>query len=79
MPFVDSHCHIDGPEYDADRDDVIARARDAGVTTMLNVGTGDPQGRARAAAAGRETTKSFCRIGCIRTSKTLEIRQRTVY
>jgi TatD DNase family protein len=40
--FIDSHCHIDGPEYDADRDEVIARARDAGVTTMLNVGTGDP-------------------------------------
>jgi len=42
MQFVDSHCHIDGPEYDADRLDVIMRARDAGVTTMLNVGTGDP-------------------------------------
>ena len=42
MRFVDSHCHIDGPEYDADREDVIARARAAGVTTMLNVGTGDP-------------------------------------
>ncbi|MDX6446116.1 MAG: TatD DNase family protein [Blastocatellia bacterium] len=40
--FIDSHCHIDGPEYDADREDVIARARDAGVGTMLNVGTGDP-------------------------------------
>ena len=40
--FIDSHCHIDGPEYDADRDEVIARAREAGVTTMLNVGTGDP-------------------------------------
>ncbi len=42
MSFIDSHCHIDGPEYDADRDEVITRARDAGVTTMLNVGTGDP-------------------------------------
>ena len=40
--FVDSHCHIDGPEYDADRDEVLARAQAAGVTTMLNVGTGDP-------------------------------------
>src|SRR5437660_12709268 len=40
--FIDSHCHIDGLEYDADREDVIIRARDAGVTTMLNVGTGDP-------------------------------------
>lgn len=42
MPFIDSHCHIDGPEYDADREGVIARALEAGVTTMLNVGTGDP-------------------------------------
>jgi TatD DNase family protein len=42
MPFIDSHCHLDGPEYDADRDEVIARARAAGVTAMLNVGTGDP-------------------------------------
>jgi TatD DNase family protein len=40
--FIDSHCHIDGPEYDADRDELIARARAAGVTTMLTVGTGDP-------------------------------------
>src|SRR3984893_183950 len=40
--FIDSHCHIDGPEYDADREEVIARAREAGVTTMLTVGTGDP-------------------------------------
>ena len=35
--FIDSHCHIDGAEYDADREDVISRAHDAGVTTMLNV------------------------------------------
>jgi TatD DNase family protein len=40
--FVDSHCQIDGPEYDSDREEVIARARDAGVGTLLNVGTGDP-------------------------------------
>src|SRR5580765_1831364 len=42
MTLVDSHCHIDGSEYDSDREEVIARAFDAGVTTMLNVGTGDP-------------------------------------
>src|SRR5262245_45376421 len=40
--FIDSHCHIDGPEYDSDREDVITRAREAGVSMMLNVGTGDP-------------------------------------
>jgi TatD DNase family protein len=40
--FVDSHAHIDGPEFDSDRDEVIQRARDAGVSAILNVGTGEP-------------------------------------
>lgn len=40
--FVDSHAHVDGPEFDADRNDVIRRARDAGVSLILNIGTGDP-------------------------------------
>lgn len=42
MIFVDSHCHIDGPEFDGDRDEVVQRAHDAGVKYMLNVATGDP-------------------------------------
>lgn len=42
MQFVDSHAHIDGEEFDADRDEVVARARAAGVRAILNVGTGDP-------------------------------------
>lgn len=40
--LVDSHCHIDGEQFAADREQVIARAREAGVVAMLNVGTGDP-------------------------------------
>jgi len=63
--FVDSHCHIDGPEYDHDREEVIARARDAGVTTMLNVGTGDPHSGAfeRAVALAEQNTEIHCAIG----------------
>jgi TatD DNase family protein len=41
--FVDSHAHIDGEEYDADRDEVVERAREAGLRAILNVGTGDPR------------------------------------
>lgn len=65
MPMVDSHCHIDGPDYDADRDDVIARARDAGVTTMLNVGTGEPNSGAfeRAVALAEQHHDVFAAIG----------------
>ena len=41
MIFVDSHCHIDGKEFDADRADVIKRASEAGVRALLVVGTGE--------------------------------------
>lgn len=33
--LVDSHAHLDMPEFDADREDVVRRARDAGVGTVL--------------------------------------------
>jgi TatD DNase family protein len=42
MIFIDSHCHIDGEQFDEDRDAVVQRAVDAGVKFMLNVGTGNP-------------------------------------
>jgi TatD DNase family protein len=35
MPWIDSHCHLDASEFDADRDAVVARARSAGVATMV--------------------------------------------
>jgi TatD DNase family protein len=44
--FVDSHAHIDGVEYEADRLEVIQRARAAGVHTILNVVSGDLHGGA---------------------------------
>jgi len=40
--LVDSHCHIDGEAFDADRDEVVERAREAGIAAMLTIGTGDP-------------------------------------
>jgi len=63
--FIDSHCHIDGPEYNADRDEVIARALEAGVTTMLNVGTGDPQSGAfeRAVALAEKHEEIYAAVG----------------
>jgi TatD DNase family protein len=39
--FVDSHAHLDGKQFDSDRDEVIARAREAGVQAMVAIGNGD--------------------------------------
>ncbi len=39
MSLFDTHAHLDDPQFDADRDDVLARARAAGVETIIAVGT----------------------------------------
>jgi TatD DNase family protein len=63
--FVDSHAHIDGPEYDDDRAQVIDRASAAGVKTILNVGTGDPHSDAfdRALKLASENENIYAAIG----------------
>ena len=35
MDYIDTHCHLDGPEFDADRDEVVARAKAAGISHVL--------------------------------------------
>lgn len=39
--LIDSHCHLDSKEFDPDRDEVVQRALDAGVTQLLAIGTGN--------------------------------------
>ncbi len=63
--FTDSHAHIDGPEFDADRGEVIERAHAAGVQTILNVGTGDPHSGVfeRALELGRNNASIYSATG----------------
>ena len=35
MQFIDTHCHLDGEEFSADRDQVVRRAREADVQKVL--------------------------------------------
>ena len=37
--LFDTHAHLDQPEFDADRADVVARAREAGVEEIITIGT----------------------------------------
>jgi TatD DNase family protein len=63
--FIDSHAHIDGREFDADRDAVIERAQAAGVSAILNVGTGDPHSGAleRAVELGQRHENIYTALG----------------
>ena len=35
LSFIDTHCHLDGEEFATDRDEVVARAREAGVSKVF--------------------------------------------
>jgi TatD DNase family protein len=39
VEITDSHCHLDFPDFEEERDQVIKRAQDAGVTRMVTICT----------------------------------------
>jgi TatD DNase family protein len=39
--FIDSHAHLEGDRYDADRDEVLARAKQSGIEAYLAIGNGE--------------------------------------
>lgn len=49
--YFDSHCHLTAEQFNADRDEVIQRALDAGVTQMLTLATDVASSRAVIALA----------------------------
>lgn len=49
--LIDSHAHLDDEAFDADREAVLARAREAGVVAIVNVGYNERRW---------ETTSSLC-------------------
>jgi TatD DNase family protein len=45
MQLIDTHCHLDWNSFDADREAVIDRAAQAGVTRMITIGVDGPSSR----------------------------------
>ena len=37
--LIDTHCHLDFPDFDAERDELVARAHEAGVRQMVTIST----------------------------------------
>src|SRR3989344_5475567 len=44
MKYIDIHCHLNFPEYDTDREEVIARAQKDEIG-IINIGTDIPMSR----------------------------------
>jgi TatD DNase family protein len=49
--MIDTHCHLDDEQFEADRDEVIARAAKAGVARLISIGTTAASSRAAAGLA----------------------------
>jgi TatD DNase family protein len=49
--LIDTHSHLDFPDFDADRPEIIQRAFDAGVTRLISIGTTLESSRAALALA----------------------------
>jgi TatD DNase family protein len=49
MDLIDSHAHLEFPQFDADRPEVLKRAREAGIQTILAIGSGTGPARLDAA------------------------------
>jgi TatD DNase family protein len=37
--LIDTHCHLDFADFDAERDEIVARAHQSGVKQMVTIST----------------------------------------
>jgi TatD DNase family protein len=60
--LIDSHCHLDFPEFDKDRDEVIRRAKSAGIGYIINIGS-SLSGSKKALELSRQHNFIYATIG----------------
>src|SRR5919199_1465070 len=60
--LIDSHAHLDDPAFDPDRDAVLARAREAGIAAIINVGY-DEAGWGTTLALGAAHREVYAALG----------------
>jgi TatD DNase family protein len=60
--FIDTHCHLDFPEYDLDRDEVVRQAKENGVSYIINIGS-SLQGSRRAAELSEKYDCVYATVG----------------
>ena len=60
--LTDTHAHLDYPDFAEDLDEVLTRAKDAGVTRIVTIGTGIASSR-RAIALAEKYPAIFAVVG----------------
>jgi len=60
--FIDTHCHLDFPEFDEDRDEVIRRAKNEGIGYIINIGS-SLQGSKKALELSRQYNFIYATVG----------------
>jgi TatD DNase family protein len=60
--FVDSHCHLDFPDFRDDLPAVVARAREADIARMVTIGTRLPE-FSRVLAIAEQFADVYCSVG----------------
>jgi TatD DNase family protein len=62
--LIDTHCHINFDDYDADRDEMLARATSNGVEKVVCIGMLPEGGRAALALARKHPGCVYASVGC---------------
>lgn len=62
MTLIDSHCHLDFPDFADERDDIVSRARSAGVGRMITICT-QVRRFGEIAAVAERYDDVFCTVG----------------
>ena len=60
--LIDTHCHLDFPEFDEDRDEVIRRAKSGGIGYIINIGS-SLSGSKKALELSRQHNFIYAAIG----------------
>lgn len=63
LNYIDTHAHLDGTEFEADRDEVVARAREAGVSRIFVPAIDLPSVKTVMETCGRYLGYAFPMIG----------------
>ncbi|MEK6652165.1 MAG: TatD family hydrolase, partial [Nitrospirota bacterium] len=60
--LIDTHCHLEMPEFSEDREEVIQRAREAGIEAVVTVGS-DLKGNIGSLELSREYDFIYSSVG----------------